>query len=205
MREETFKVYKYQELSDAAKDNAYQKFVESDYRETQWVEESLESLKAFFAWLGLEITNYSICPYTQSYIDTNIPEDCQEEMRVKYVQYRLLGLDAHEIEDKLEEDFEPMAVLIELAEVNYPATYKRIDGYYQGWGTGVCMDDQIIHHWEKHLREHPMDRIGALHAVVDGALMSMVEDMEYQDSKENFEELESCYENEYLEDGTQHY
>ena len=205
MREETFKVYKYQELSDAAKDNAYQKFVESDYRETQWVEESLESLKAFFAWLGLEITNYSICPYTQSYIDTDIPEDCQEEMRVKYVQYRLLGLDAHEIEDKLEEDFEPMAVLIELAEVNYPATYKRIDGYYQGWGTGVCMDDQIIHHWEKHLREHPMDRIGALHAVVDGALMSMVEDMEYQDSKENFEELESCYENEYLEDGTQHY
>ena len=205
MREETFKVYKYQELSDAAKDNAYQKFVESDYRETHWVDESLESLKAFFAWLGLEITNYSICPYTQSFIYTNIPEDCQEEMRVKYVQYRLLGLDAHEIEDKLEEDFEPMAVLIELSEFYIPATYKRIDGYYQGWGTGVCMDDQIIHHWEKHLREHPMDRIGALHAVVDGALKSMVEDMEYQDSKENFEELESCNENEYLEDGTQHH
>ena len=208
MREETFKVYKYQELSDAAKDNAYQKFLERDYRENHWAEESLESLKAFLAWFGLKITDYSICPYTQSYIDTDIPEDCQEEMRVKYVEYRLLGLDIPEIEDRLEEDFDPAAILIELAEVaevNFPATYKRIGGYYQKWGTGVCMDDEIIHHWEKHLREHPMDRIGGMHAVVDGALKSMVEDMEYQDSKENFEELESCYENEYLEDGTQHH
>jgi len=205
MREETFKVYKYQELSDAAKDNAYQKFVESDYRETHWVDESLESLKAFLAWLGLKITDYSICPYTQSFIDTDIPEDCQEEIRVKYVEYRLLGLDIPEIEDRLEEDFDPAALLIEWAEFNFPATCKTVGAYNQGWGTGYCMDDSIIHYWNEHLREHPLDHIGALHAVVDGALKSMVEDMEYQDSKENFEELESCYENEYLEDGTQHY
>jgi hypothetical protein len=44
-----------------------------------------------------------------------------------------------------------------------------------------------------------------MHAVVDGALKSMVEDMEYQDSRENFEELESDYQNEYLENGTQHH
>jgi hypothetical protein len=205
MREETFKVYKYQELSDAAKDNAYQKFVESDYRETHWVDESLESLKAFLAWLGLKITDYSICPYTQSYIDTDIPEDCQEEIRLKSVEYRLLGLDIPEMEDRLEEDFDPAALLIEWAEFNFPATCKTVGAYNQGWGTGYCMDDDIIHHWNNHLREHPLDHIGALHAVVDGALKSMVEDMEYQDSKENFEELESCYENEYLEDGTQHH
>ena len=205
MREETFKVYKYQELSDAAKDNAYQKFVESDYRENHWVDESLESLKAFLAWLGLKITDYSICPYTQSYIDTDIPEDCQEEIRLKSVEYRLLGLDIPEMEDRLEEDFDPAALLIEWAEFNFPATCKTVGGYNQGWGTGYCMDDSIIHYWNEHLREHPLDHIGALHAVVDGALKSMVEDMEYQDSKENFEELESCYENEYLEDGTQHH
>ena len=205
MREETFKVYKYQELSDAAKDNAYQKFVERDYREHVWVDESLESLKAFLAWLGLKITDYSICPYQQSYIDTNIPDDCQEEIRLKSVEYRLLGLDIPEMEDRLEEDFDPAALLIEWAEFNFPATCKTVGAYNQGWGTGYCMDDDIIHHWNNHLREHPLDHIGALHAVVDGALKSMVEDMEYQDSKENFEELESCYENEYLEDGTQHH
>jgi len=205
MREETFKVYKYQELSDAAKNNAHQKWVERDYREYHWVEDSLDSLRAFLAWLGLKITNYSICPYTQSYIDTDIPEDCQEEMRVKYVEYRLLGLDISEIEYRLEEDFDPAAILIEVAEVNFPATCKTVGAYNQGWGTGYCMDDDIIHHWEKHLREHPMDRIGALHAVVDGALKSMVKDMQYEDSKEYFEELESDYQNEYLEDGTHHY
>ena len=205
MREETFKVYKYQELSDAAKDNAYQKFLERDYRENHWAEESLESLKAFLAWFGLKITDYSICPYTQSYIDTDIPEDCQEEIRLKSVEYRLLGLDIPEMEDRLEEDFDPAALLIEWAEFNFPATCKTVGGYNQGWGTGYCMDDSIIHYWNEHLREHPLDHIGALHAVVDGALKSMVGDMEYQDSKENFEELESCYENEYLEDGTQHH
>ena len=205
MREETFKVYTYQELSDAAKDNAYQKFLERDYRENHWAEESLESLKAFLAWFGLKITNYSICPYTQSYIDTDIPEDCQEEIRLKSVEYRLLGLDIPEMEDRLEEDFDPAALLIEWAEFNFPATCKTVGGYNQGWGTGYCMDDSIIHYWNEHLREHPLDHIGALHAVVDGALKSMVGDMEYQDSKENFEELESCYENEYLEDGTQHH
>ena len=205
MREETFKVYKYQELSDAAKDNAHQKFIERDYREYHWVDESLESLKAFLAWLGLKITDYSICPYQQSYIDTNIPDDCQEEIRLKSVEYRLLGLDIPEMEDRLEEDFDPAALLIEWAEFNFPATCKTVGGYNQGWGTGYCMDDSIIHYWNEHLREHPLDHIGALHAVVDGALKSMVEDMEYQDSKENFEELESCYENEYLEDGTQHH
>jgi hypothetical protein len=205
MREETFKVYKYQELSDAAKDNAYQKFVESDYRETHWVDESLESLKAFLAWLGLKITDYSICPYQQSYIDTNIPDDCQEEIRLKSVEYRLLGLDIPEMEDRLEEDFDPAALLIEWAEFNFPATCKTVGGYNQGWGTGYCMDDSIIHYWNEHLREHPLDHIGALHAVVDGVLKSMVEDMQYEDSKEHFEELESDYQNEYLEDGTQHH
>jgi hypothetical protein len=205
MREETFKVYKYQELSDAAKDNAHQKFIERDYREYHWVDESLESLKAFLAWLGLKITDYSICPYQQSYIDTDIPEDCQEEIRLKSVEYRLLGLDIPEMEDRLEEDFDPAALLIEWAEFNFPATCKTVGGYNQGWGTGYCMDDSIIHYWNEHLREHPLDHIGALHAVVDGVLKSMVEDMQYEDSKEHFEELESDYQNEYLEDGTQHH
>jgi hypothetical protein len=205
MREETFKIYKYQELSDAAKDNAHQKFIERDYREYHWVDESLESLKAFLAWLGLKITDYSICPYQQSYIDTNIPDDCQEEIRLKSVEYRLLGLDIPEMEDRLEEDFDPAALLIEWAEFNFPATCKTVGGYNQGWGTGYCMDDSIIHYWNEHLREHPLDHIGALHAVVDGVLKSMVEDMQYEDSKEHFEELESDYQNEYLEDGTQHH
>ena len=205
MREETFVIYKYNELADAAKEKAHQNFLERDYREYHWVDESLESLKAFLAWLGLKITDYSICPYTQSYIDTDIPEDCQEEIRLKSVEYRLLGLDIPEMEDRLEEDFDPAALLIEWAEFNFPATCKTVGAYNQGWGTGYCMDDDIIHYWNEHLREHPLDHIGALHAVVDGALKSMVEDMEYQDSKENFEELEKCHENEYLEDGTQHH
>jgi len=207
MREEThtIKIYKYSELSDKAKDYAHQKFVERDYRDLYyWVDESIESLKAFLAWVGLKITNYSICPYTPSFIHTDIPEDYQKEIRVKSVEYRLLGLDIPEIEDRLEEDFDPAAILIEQAEFNFPATCKTVGAHNQGWGTGYCMDDSIIHYWNEHLREHPMDNIGALHAVVDGVLKDIVADMEYQDSKEYFEAVEEDYDNEYLEDGTLH-
>ena len=114
------------------------------------------------------------------------------------VECRLLGLDEQDTEDRLLQSFDQMQIDTNRISPNYPEeTLKH-------WGCGDGLDQGIIHWWNEHLKENPLDNIGALHAVVDGALKSMVGDMEYQDSKENFEELESWNENEYLEDGTLH-
>lgn len=198
MREETFVIYKYNELSDAAKEKAHQNFVESD-KPCYSIDESMDSLIDFLKWSGLEITSYQLSAYGNSYINTNIPEDYQEEMRVKEVEYRLLGVDEWDIEDKLNDEFDYLAVQTRNLLPNFPEKEKK------HWETGYCMDDDIIHWWNEHLKEHPTDNIGALHAVVDGALSYMEREMENEDSKEYFDEHESEYENEYLEDGTQHY
>ena len=196
MREETFKVYKYQELSDAAKDNAHDNFVMNN--EHHFAEEGIYTLISFLKCSGLCIKDYSISAYQYSYIKTDIPEDCQEEIRTMEVECRLLGLDEQDTEDRILQSFEQIQIDINHLSPHHP------DESLKHWGSGWCMTDDIIHYWDTHLKENPLDNIGALHAVVDGALETMVSEMEYQDSKEYFEEMVLEYENEYLKDGTLH-
>tara|TARA_B110001469_G_scaffold115345_1_gene119850 strand:+ start:418 stop:1017 length:600 start_codon:yes stop_codon:yes gene_type:complete len=199
MREETFtiQIYKYSELSDEAKENAYDKFCENDHHH-HWFDDQFESLKSFLKWSGISITRYEIGAYCHSYINTDIPEDDQQEIRTMEVECRLLGLDEQDTEDRLLQSFDQMQIDTNRISPNYPEeTLKH-------WGCGDGLDQDIIHWWNEHLKENPLDNIGALHAVVEAALSHMVGDMEYEGSKEYFEEREDDYENDYLEDGTLH-
>ena len=195
MREETITIYKYFELSDKAKDNAYRNFVSNN--EHHFEEEGIDTLISFLKWSGISITRYEIGAYQHSYINTDIPEDCQEEIRTMRVECRLRGLDEHDTEATLLETFEQIEIDINRMSPNHPRENIKF------WGDG-SWDESIIHYWDEHLKENPLDNIGALHAVVDGTLSQMVGDMEYQDSREYFEEVEQDYENEYEEDGTIH-
>lgn len=56
MRTIEVKVYKFDELSDNAKENAKRQLL-SEYF---WADAALESLKAFAREIGIEITNYSV-------------------------------------------------------------------------------------------------------------------------------------------------
>ena len=195
MREETITIYNYFELSDKAKDNAYRNFVSNN--EHHFEEEGIDTLISFLKWSGISITRYEIGAYQHSYINTDIPEDCQEEIRTMRVECRLRGLDEHDTEATLLETFEQIEIDINRMSPNHPRENIKF------WGDG-SWDESIIHYWDEHLKENPLDNIGALHAVVDGTLSQMVGDLEYQDSLEYFEEVEQDYENEYEEDGTIH-
>jgi len=197
MREETITIYNYSELSDKAKDNAYENFVMNN--EHHFAEEGMDTLISFLKWSGISITRYEIGAYQYSYIKTDIPEDCQEEIRTMEVECRLLGLDEQDTEDRLLQSFEQIQI-----DINHLSP-KHPDESLKHWGSGWCMTDDIIHYWDTHLKENHLDNIGALHAVVDGTLSQMVADLEYQDSREYFEEIMQDYhQNEYLEDGTIH-
>jgi len=195
MREETITIYKYFELSDKAKDNAYRNFVSNN--ELHFEEEGIDALISFLKWSGISITRYEIGAYQHSYINTDIPEDCQEEIRTMRVECRLRGLDEHDTEEALLGTFEQIEIDINRMSPSYPRENIKF------WGDG-SWDESIIHYWDEYLKENPLDNIGAFHAVVDGTLSQMVADLEYQDSLEYFEEVEQDYENEYEEDGTIH-
>ena len=195
MREETITIYKYFQLSDKAKDNAYRNFVSNN--ELHFEEEGIDALISFLKWSGISITRYEIGAYQHSYINTDIPEDCQEEIRTMRVECRLRGLDEHDTEETLLGTFEQIEIDINRMSPSYPRENIKF------WGDG-SWDESIIHYWDEYLKENPLDNIGAFHAVVDGTLSQMVADLEYQDSLEYFEEVEQDYENEYEEDGTIH-
>ena len=195
MREETITIYNYFELSDKAKDNAYRNFVSNN--EHHFEEEGIDTLISFLKWSGISITRYEIGAYQHSYINTDIPEDCQEEIRTMRVECRLRGLDEHDTEETLLGTFEQIEIDINRMSPSYPRENIKF------WGDG-SWDEIIIHYWDEYLKENPLDNIGAFHAVVDGTLSQMVADLEYQDSLEYFEEVEQDYENEYEEDGTIH-
>jgi len=195
MREKTITLYNYFELSDKAKDNAYRNFVSNN--ELHFEEEGIDALISFLKWSGISITRYEIGAYQHSYINTDIPEDCQEEIRTMRVECRLRGLDEHDTEEALLGTFEQIEIDINRMSPSYPRENIKF------WGDG-SWDESIIHYWDEYLKENPLDNIGAFHAVVDGTLSQMVADLEYQDSLEYFEEVEQDYENEYEEDGTIH-
>jgi hypothetical protein len=62
-------VYKFEELSDSAKDTARSWF--KDGNDYPWWTESLGSIKAFCKEFGVEIKDYQIGIWGHSYLDTN--------------------------------------------------------------------------------------------------------------------------------------
>lgn len=69
MRTETINIYTFDELSDAAKEKARDWY--KDGMEYFWMDESLESIKAFCDGYGVTIKDYSIGPFERSWMTTD--------------------------------------------------------------------------------------------------------------------------------------
>lgn len=61
-------VFKYSELEDSAKQRAREWFSDFGY---SWTDESMDSIKAFCDHYNVQITDYCICPYRASFINTD--------------------------------------------------------------------------------------------------------------------------------------
>ena len=84
MRQQTVNLYKFNELNDAAKENAREW-----YRQNiayPWFDESMYSIKAFCDEFGVTIKNYSIGAFCHSYIDTDSENSNFRGLKLKTVK-----------------------------------------------------------------------------------------------------------------------
>lgn len=61
-------VFTYSELNETAKANAREWFSRGGYA---WIDEGIDSIKAFCDHYGVTLTDYSLSPYSYSYMETN--------------------------------------------------------------------------------------------------------------------------------------
>lgn len=61
-------IYKYSELEGSAKQSAREWFSQDGYT---WIDEGIDSIKAFCDHFGVTLKDYSISPYSYSYIKTS--------------------------------------------------------------------------------------------------------------------------------------
>jgi len=76
MREQTIRVYKIDELPEEVQEKAHEEYLTSGSFEYVWMDESIESVKAFVALFGANVTEYQIGEWISgSFINTNAEQD----------------------------------------------------------------------------------------------------------------------------------
>jgi len=76
-------IFNIDELSDEAKEKAHQDYINSEYFEYSWMDENIESVKAFCNAFNCDLVNYSISTYEAGYLKSNINNDCIRGMKKK--------------------------------------------------------------------------------------------------------------------------
>jgi hypothetical protein len=71
------------ELSDNAKEKAHQDYISSEYFEYSWLNESIESVKAFCNAFNCDLTDYELSTYSNGYLKSNINNECIRGMKKK--------------------------------------------------------------------------------------------------------------------------
>jgi ribosome assembly protein YihI (activator of Der GTPase) len=76
-------IYKYSELDDSAKQSAKEWFSQGGYT---WIDEGIDSIRAFCKHYGVKLEDYSISPYSYSYIKTNVENHHLRGIKFKQVE-----------------------------------------------------------------------------------------------------------------------
>lgn len=84
MRTETINVYKFDELDSTAQDRAREWFRNGG--EYHWIDEGIDSVKAFCKHYGVTLKDYSISPYAYSYFTTDAENQNFRGVTLKLVE-----------------------------------------------------------------------------------------------------------------------
>lgn len=177
MREETIKLYQYDELSEEAKERAIQ-----DWRENQtdyiWAEDGVNSLKAFCKAFDIELKDYSLCcgNCTPNHISFNANNyDMQADSLVGIRAFKYL----HN---------------------NYA---NEIENFWQAKVTGYCFDCDIIKPLVDFMKRPDAEVTlqDLYQACFDAFCTAWYDDIEYQNSDEYISETLQINEYEFTEDG----
>lgn len=171
MRTVEVKVYKYDELSEEAKERALNEYnANSEYN---WSSEALESIKALARHFGGELSDYSIdwLDCGRSSLSFSMPED----------------LTQREVAEKLKA----------LGTYNK----KTGKGHGECKLTGVCFDEDAIDGFRAAWRSGERDLVECMRMAGEYLLQACREDYEHQLSEKSFKETCEANEYEFLENG----
>lgn len=147
MKTRTINLYSVSELSDAAKETAHNNYLSNGYFQYAWIDESLDSVRAYVEHFGGKVTNWSFDTYRRgdSYIKVEIdnprgfkanqcPEfltgyDIDETFRIAFLDYAkrdgdIRGAVLHAVDECLSdilndmESQETLYYFIDMAEAN---------------------------------------------------------------------------------------
>jgi hypothetical protein len=165
MRQETINIFKYEELNDEAKEKARQWF--SNGQEYHWCDEAINSLEAILELFRARINDYSLSPYSHSYIDIEFFCDDIENLK---------GIRAYKwIKNN-----------IEGCKGQYGDILKE---WYNCPLTGYCGDYDALEPIHKFMTAPSDITINELLQQSAEAIKEhIIKDMEYQDSQESIEE-----------------
>lgn len=84
MKTITINVYSFDELSESAKQKARDKY-RTGYHEYSWLDEGIDSLKAFCSHFGITLTDWSVGAYQCSWVSTNANKDDFRGVKLKTI------------------------------------------------------------------------------------------------------------------------
>lgn len=196
MQTKTYTVYKYDELSDEAKETAI-----SDYRynnsEYFWSNEYEKSLEAFADDFPVKITDWAVSPYSHSYINFDFTDKDHESLpgdtlRKHLQNYYFSSLWSGKYYGKLV-DTEKDGTKIEKS-TEHPAGVRHVKRYSkilfdEAMPTGYCADYDLRRPIYDFLKsKSDMDFSELMEECLESFLESWKSDMEYQDSDEYISE-----------------
>lgn len=82
MQQVTINLYHYSELSEQAKEKAKNWYFGSGF-EYHWIDESIDSVKAFCQHFNTDLKEWSLCTHSYSYIKTDADHSCFRRFTLK--------------------------------------------------------------------------------------------------------------------------
>lgn len=175
MREKIIKVYKFDELSDQAKEHAIDKYNQGEYF---WGDDAMASLKAFLNHFNCNLKDWSI----------DFLEPYRNNIKIAYPD--------PEEDEALYED-EILDLLNQLG--SYDPETLRGNGDCKL--TGYCMDESLIDGFRKAWFGGERDLKELIEAGISQWEIDVRVDAEYQYSEEGFKDLCEANDYEFTEDG----
>ena len=82
-------VFKFDELEERSQEKAHENYISSPYFEYVWIDESIDSLKAFCEAFRVKIKDYSIGTYGHSFFDTGETNSNFRRLKLKDAMERI--------------------------------------------------------------------------------------------------------------------
>ena len=201
METRSYNVYKFDELSDEAKESAINSFRGID-QDLPWIDENRKSMETFCDIFNVKVTDWHYSPYSHSSISfnmDNVDDDVKELKGIRLLKYIVNNYWSDLFKGKF---FSTSGKYID-GQYHYRSRHSKVMFETSCVLTGYCLDDDILKPVYDFLKK-PDENVD-LEYLVNDCLWSWIyacnRDIEYQFSDEAITETIECNDYMFTEDG----